>query len=185
MTLASFPVVLGIAAFAVQATPAQISGERHSLTSDDLQVLAAVLPTALKGHRTVVVDSTQLLELRILADLEGLSGLLPDTKEDLLLQNRLRVRLMARRARLYGLDVVTQRTADTLVGSGKLNTWVSVSRVGFSHDHQQAVVHAVMACGFECGGAEFFLLERREGKCRVRASFPTLRSSDLRCLTSA
>ena len=173
MTLASFPVVLGIAAFAVQATPAQISGERHSLTSDDLQVLAAVLPTALKGHRTVVVDSTQLLELRILADLEGLSGL-PDTKEDLLLQNRLRVRLMARRARLYGLDVVTQRTADTLVGSGKLNTWVSVSRVGFSHDHQQAVVHAVMACGFECGGAEFFLLERREGKWRVRASWRTI-----------
>jgi hypothetical protein len=67
----------------------------------------------------------------------------------------------------------TQRPV-VLIGSGPVDLLISFSRIGFSADGSEAVVHYVGTCGVRCGGGYVRRLEKVDGSWVFREGSETM-----------
>ncbi len=125
--------------------------------------------TVLVGNRTLSVDTS------LMASLDSASILRTGTLSDLQLQNHISLPLVpgslgTRRIRTASPDSVFGLKRSRLFGP----SLITLSRVGFSADKKQALVHAWFGCGQECGYAEFIVLEKTPRGWIIRARYPTI-----------
>ena len=151
---------------------------RSFLSPDERAVMATVLPPAAdSGARDTLLVASQTLpvDTSLVASVDSASILRAGTLNDLELQNQVSLPLGAgslglRRIRTATTDSVFRLQRSRLFGPSV----ITLSRVGFSADKQQALVHAWFGCGLDCGYAEFIVLEKTSTGWVIRARYQSI-----------
>jgi len=132
---------------------------RTSFTEEDTAVLVTILRTAELFHSDTlfVIDSTMALDSMArqisLNRIEYRGHVRPETAADFFIEDHYQLPL----ASIHVPERLSRFVSMDLVGKHDL-PYVGLSRVGFSTDRTQAIVHVWHVCGMLCGYAELVLL---------------------------
>src|ERR1044072_17126 len=157
-------------------------------TAEEYAVFTALFPDSANSDNTsqiVIEDKTVgsdlIGDLDLRKFLKDLQPLKAETIDDFLVRNQVQCKLIdhfdlkvkvnlvsaeeLRKIFNGDLDEGWKAVHNTYPGVGAFQT---LSRVGFSKDHNQALVYFPHFCGSLCGQGEYFVLEKIEGKWRVK-----------------